>query len=135
MPAHVKVTIVVLAHRRRSALHAVDFNMLTSANSCWKEDILQLLGIRFSVVSSQLTLIVGLFLFAFGLLTVRWGYPYPPPPAIGTIGLQAKTLKIFEFKGVIWKIFRNKVLTRSIRCAQDFGSGLALRSRPLIAST
>jgi len=24
--------------------------------------------------------------------------------------LQAKTLKIFEFKGVIWKIFRNKDL-------------------------
>ena len=51
-----------------------------------------------------------LVLLTFGLLTVRWGVPLPPPPAMGIIELQAKTFKIFEFKGVIWKIFRDKDL-------------------------
>ena len=37
------------------------------------------------------------------------GYP-PPPLPIGIIELQAKALKIFEFKGLIVKIFRNKDL-------------------------
>src|SRR5271157_134267 len=35
MPAHVKVTIGVLAHRRRSALRPVDFDVLTSTNAWW----------------------------------------------------------------------------------------------------
>ena len=35
--------------------------------------------------------------------------PLPPLP-IGIMELRAKTPKIFEFKGVIWKIFRNKDL-------------------------
>jgi len=37
-------------------------------------------------------------------------YPLPPYPAIEIIVLRAKTAKIFEFKGLIWKIFRNKDL-------------------------
>ncbi len=37
--------------------------------------------------------------------------PFPLP--IGIIELRAKTTKIFGFKGVIWKIFRNKELTLS----------------------
>ena len=36
---------------------------------------------------------------------------YPPIPLIGIIELQAKTLKILEFKGPIVKIFRNKDLS------------------------
>src|SRR5260370_30323875 len=81
------------------------------------------------------------------------GYP-PPPWSCGITGLQAKTPKIFELKGLIWKIFRNKDLARFfasfsgsegrgltpanrqiLRFAQDFGSGLPLRSRPLNASS
>ena len=38
-----------------------------------------------------------------------WGYP-PPPLSIGIIGLGGKSRKIFEFKGLIRKIFRNKDL-------------------------
>ncbi len=46
--------------------------------------------------------------------------------------LQPKTLKIFEFKGLIGKIFRNKDLTQNPslfpqsrqKLAQDFGSGM-----------
>ena len=34
----------------------------------------------------------------------------PPPRSFGIIELQAKTRKIFEFKGLIRKIFRNKDL-------------------------
>ena len=37
------------------------------------------------------------------------GYP-PPPLSFGIIKLQAKTIQIFGFKGVICKIFRNKDL-------------------------
>src|ERR1019366_8175016 len=33
-----------------------------------------------------------------------------PPRSFGIIGLGGKSRKIFEFKGVIWKIFRNKDL-------------------------
>ena len=44
-----------------------------------------------------------------GSLACSLGYPIPPVP-IGIMELQAKTLKIFGFKGVIWKIFRNKDL-------------------------
>ena len=35
----------------------------------------------------------------------------PPLPLIGIIELQAKTLKILEFKGPVAKIFRNKDLS------------------------
>ena len=60
-----------------------------------------------------------------------WGYPLPPG-LYGIIGLQPKTLKIFEFKGLIGKIFRNKDLTQNPslspqsrqKLAQDFGSGM-----------
>ena len=60
-----------------------------------------------------------------------WGEP-PPPGLYGIIGLQPKTLKIFEFKGLIGKIFRNKdfnpkpfALPQSRqKLAQDFGSGM-----------
>jgi hypothetical protein len=36
--------------------------------------------------------------------------PPLPPPVFEIINLQAKTSKIFEFKGLIVKIFRNKDL-------------------------
>src|SRR5260370_32660451 len=36
--------------------------------------------------------------------------PLPPPPSFGIIEFQPKTLQIFEFKGLIWKIFRSKDL-------------------------
>jgi len=38
------------------------------------------------------------------------GTPLPPPLPIGIIELQARTLKIFEFKGLIGKIFWIKEL-------------------------
>jgi hypothetical protein len=50
-------------------------------------------------------------------------YPPTPPPTIGITELQAKTTKIFEFKGVIRKIFRNKELA-CLTSSQDFGRGL-----------
>src|ERR1035437_9054240 len=38
-------------------------------------------------------------------------YHYPPPPlSSGIIELGGNSRKIFEFKGLIWKIFRNKDL-------------------------
>ena len=43
--------------------------------------------------------------------------------------------QVFGFKGLAGKVFRNQRLTRSVRFAQDFGSGLPLRSRPLNAPT
>jgi hypothetical protein len=57
-----------------------------------------------------------------------WASP-PPPGSIGIIGLGRKSRKIFEFKGLIGKIFRNKDLARSVRFVQDFGSGLTPANR------
>ena len=43
--------------------------------------------------------------------SVPSAYRVPPSPRpFGIIELQAKTTKIFKFKGLIWKIFRNKDL-------------------------
>src|SRR5260370_21586829 len=115
MPAHVKVTIAVLAHRRRTALHAVDFNMLTSTN-IWRigRHFAAPLSLAVSHQPSVDRCLFFSFLAALGLLTCLSGVPLPPLP-IGIIELRAKTTKIFGFKGVIWKIFRNKDLTDILR--------------------
>jgi len=50
-----------------------------------------------------------------------WG-GYPPPPlAFGIIGLGGKSRKIFEVKGLIGKIFRNKDLAPQKVLKMDLG--------------
>jgi hypothetical protein len=46
----------------------------------------------------------------------------PLPPAIGIISLGGKSRKIFEFKGLIGKIFRNKDLRLSKSSENGFGA-------------
>src|SRR5260370_38017770 len=107
MPAHVKVTIAVLAHRRRTALHAVDFNMLISTN-IWRigRHFAAPLSLAVSHQPSVDRCLFFLVLVALGLLTCLSGAPLPPLP-IGIIELRAKTTKIFGFIVAICILFRN----------------------------
>src|ERR1019366_1595326 len=64
----------------------------------------------------------GSLMGGFGMRPVCTPPGTPPPlPLIGIIELQAKTLKIFEFKGPIVKIFRNKDLRLSKSAEMGLG--------------
>jgi hypothetical protein len=54
-------------------------------------------------------------------ITIEYGYP-PPPLAIGIIGLGGNYRQIFEFKGVIGKVFINQGVRLSKSAENRFGA-------------
>jgi hypothetical protein len=89
----VEVTTSLVAQRGRSALRAVDLDVLTSANLCCVDHFAAPVG---SVLSSQFSDVKKL-----------------SPRSIGIMGLGGKSRQIFGLKGLICKIFRNKELAAS----------------------
>src|SRR5208337_4586335 len=68
-------------------------------------------------------------------LPVGTGYP-PPPRSFGIMGLGRRNRPgLLILKDLELRSLRTKQVARSVRFAQDFGSGLPLRSRPLNASS
>jgi len=94
---------------RLATLPSVGRHWRLSAVSSQRNRFVEGMGIHFHLTGEALEWRLFLPVYSEGNnRSVRW---VPPSPrSFGIIELGGNSRKIFEFKGVIWKIFRNKEL-------------------------